>query len=177
MGKSRAGKNKRHRHNGLFAPKQNSCSWCGRTCIHDRVHCPAKDQKCNNCGKLGHFKAVCRSPAKVGGVSKSEPEEDSIFLGAVRPHSDETWAIELTLQGKLVTLQFNTGAEVTIISDTLWREVGQPKLTQSERTLHGPDACVIPTLGKFCGTFTHNDRRVESEVYVAKRLTKSLLAW
>ena len=46
---------------------RRKCPNCGR--IHEKgvtwkEHCPAKAQKCNECGKVGHFAAVCRSKDK-----------------------------------------------------------------------------------------------------------------
>ena len=175
--------NKGYRNNAATPSHKQGCSRCGRSHVHDRAHCPAKDQICSNCGKRGHFRAVCRSAAKVGGVNtSSEPEKDpenskDTFLGTVGADSsrDDTWTVTLTLQGKPVTLQLDTGAEVTVIPEKMWREVGQPQLTASDRTLRGPDSRAIPTLGKFLATFTHNSRSVETEVYVVKRLAKPLL--
>ena len=95
-------------------------------------------------------------------------EEDTAFLGAIGAESDrdESWAINLTLQGTPVTLQLNTGAEVTVVSDKMWRDVGQPGLICPDRTLHGPDNHIIPTLGRFAGTFAHRDSQAESDVYI-----------
>ena len=172
--------NKGYRNTAATPSHKQGCSRCCRSHVHDRAHCPAKDQICSNCGKRGHFRAVCRSAAKVRGVNtSSEPEKDpeNSKLGTVGADSsrDDTWTITLTLQGKPVTLHLDTGAEVTVIPEKMWREVGQPQLTASDRTLRGPDSRAIPTLGKFLGTFTHNSRSVETEVYVVKRLAKPLL--
>ena len=87
----------------------------------------------------------------------------------------DPWIVKLTLQGKPVALYIDTGAEVTVITRQDWRSIGQPQLEHSDRTLRGPDSHVIPTAGKFIGTFTMGDRTANTEVYVAKRLTKSLL--
>ena len=175
--------NKGYRNNAATPSHKQGCSRCGRSHVHDRAHCPAEDQICSNCGKRGHFRAVCRSAARVRGVNtSSEPEKDpenskDTFLGTVGAESsrDDTWTVTLTLQGKPMTLQLDTGAEVTVIPEKMWREVGQPQLTASDRTLRGPDSRAVPTLGKFVGTFTHNSRSVETEVYVVKGLAKPLL--
>ena len=39
------------------------CGWWGRQ--HPRDKCPAKSQKCNKCGKMGHYQSVCRAPSTV----------------------------------------------------------------------------------------------------------------
>ena len=99
------------------------------------------------------------------------------LTGSINDESngDDPWCITLTLEGKTVTLHVDTGAEVTVITERVWRQVGKPELTPPNRTLRGPDSTVINTLGKFTATFTWNARQAEGEVYVAKRLTKSLL--
>lgn len=136
--------------------------------------CPARDQTCDKCGKKGHFKAVCRT---VGGVETDSEPTKGPFLGAVNGEDskNDEWAVELTLQGNRATLHIDTGAEVTVISEKLWRSVGRPELTPPDRTLCSPDSRSIPTLGKFLGAFTHGTRQAEGDVYVAKKLTKSLL--
>ena len=88
---------------------------------------------------------------------------------------DDPWAVELTLQGTPVTLHIDTGAKVTVVSEKTWGSVGRPELSPTDRTLRGPDSRVIPTLGKFLGTFTRGIRQAEGDVYVVKKLTKSLL--
>ena len=153
--------------------KRHRCNWCGKIPPHDKSRCPARDKICNNCNKRGHFKIVCKSPARVNGVWV--PAEDA-FLGAVSDSSEgDPWTVKLTLQGKRVALYIDTGAEVTVITEQVWKRVGQPQLEPSDRTLRGPDSHVIPTVGKFVGTFTLGDRTADTDVYVAKRLTKSLL--
>ena len=152
---------------------------------HTRAQCPARGETCNQCGKQGHFQAVCRSPAKVGGVRMSTVSEtertpdpgNNVYLGAINDDSDsdDPLAIALTLDGKQVTLQIDTGADVTVISEMTWKAVGGPELSAPDRTLRGPDSSIIATLGKFCGTFARGTRQAVGEVYVAKKLTKSLL--
>ena len=120
---------------------------------------------------------MCRSTAKVRGVQASPEEPGNAFLGAVSDSDNDPWAVELTLQGTPVILHIDTGAEVTVITEQTWRSIGQPQLNPSDRTLRGPDSHIIPTLGKFVGTFNLRTRthQVESEVYVAQGLSKSLL--
>ena len=39
----------------------SACWNCGSTTRHGKDNCPAKDRRCVQCGKIGHFKSVCRS--------------------------------------------------------------------------------------------------------------------
>ena len=53
-------------------------------------------------------------------VSETERTPDpgnNVFLGAINDDSDsdDPWAIALTLDGKPVTLQIDTGADVTLL--------------------------------------------------------------
>ena len=36
-------------------------SWSGSNTSHERSRCPANNNRCHKCGKLGHFKKVYRS--------------------------------------------------------------------------------------------------------------------
>jgi hypothetical protein len=49
--------------------KTSPCRWCGRSECTDRATCPAKEQTCSKCHKLGHFARVCRSSDTKGAAS------------------------------------------------------------------------------------------------------------
>ena len=74
--------------------------------------------------------------------------------------------------GTPTKLHNDTGAEVTVISEQVWREVDQPALSAPGRTLRGPDNHELPTVGKFSASFK---RGVTAEVYIVKGLHKPLL--
>ena len=164
-----------HRPNRQHSAR-DSCIRCGKCPGHDPAVCPAKDKICNFCHKRGHFRAVCRSAARVQQVQTSPEGLTEAFLGTVQDGTEGVrWSMELTLEGKSVSLQLDTGAEVTVISQQMWGDIGRPQLNSSDKTLRGPDSRVITTLGRFTGTFQLGQRRARSEVYVVKGLTKSLL--
>ena len=157
------------------------CSRCGKIPAHDKAHCPAKDAICRKCNKRGHFQAVCRS-AKVGGIQGSTGQDDGetneAFLGALEcpPKRDDPWVVNLFIRGKQVSLSIDTGAEVSVISEEIWRAIGCPPLTQATRSLSGPDGRPIRTKGKFSETLTlHNQTATTEELYVVTGLSKALL--
>ena len=154
------------------------CSRCGRKPAHDKAHCPARDQICHKCHKQGHFQRMCRSP-KNSGVGTLETDSttgsDDEFLGAVTDKNDNSWTVELSLQGRPLKLHIDTGAEVTVITEQAWRDTGQPQLDPPDRTLRGPDSRAIKTLGKFVGNFQLSSHQVDTDCYVATELTRALL--
>ena len=70
--------------------QQRKCYFCGGS-IHpgSKNQCPAKDKICNNCGKTGHFKRVCKSILKttLALVKQKGPKSsENEFLEAEPPH-------------------------------------------------------------------------------------------
>ena len=115
-----------HRQNRQHRAR-DSCSRCGKCPGQDPAVCPAKDKICNFCHKRGHFRAVCRSAAHVQQVQTSPEGLTEAFLGTVQEGTEGAqWSMELTLKGKSVSLQLDTGAEVTVISQQMWRDIGRP---------------------------------------------------
>ena len=170
------------------------CSRCGRTPAHDRQHCPARDVSCHKCGKIGHFQSVCRS-ARVSNVDTGTdypredevnvdtgtdyPSEDEAFLGGVEATiattSSNPWTVTVNVNGTPLELHIDTGAEVTVIPEQAWTELGQPALDPPDRTLRGPSACKLPTLGKFSADLSREEQAAMEVVYVVKGLHKPLL--
>ena len=78
---------------------------------------------------------MCKLAAKVVCIHTSARQtssnSDDVFL-EVLENSDEIkdpWAVTLTVEGKAVTHIVDTEAEVTVISDQVWKEIEQPPLT------------------------------------------------
>lgn len=79
-----------------------SCPRCGKSPLHPKLKCPAREATCSNCRKKGHYQSVCRSkklpwPAKVRSVRNEdddEDEEDDVFMGTIQSNVDSTKAKE-----------------------------------------------------------------------------------
>ena len=57
----------------------NVCKRCGKSPVHKRTQCPAKDAHCRKCKKKGHFQAVCLS----GKVNAVVDDDTDYFLGTL----------------------------------------------------------------------------------------------
>jgi len=150
------------------------CTRCGRSPLHARQQCPAKDEKCHKCGKKGHFRSMCRSGNSVNEVQ----QEEQAFMGLVQ-NSESTminpWAVTLFVNGKPLEFKINTGADVTVIPKSVFDSVPGAQLRPAKKTLSGPSHKILPVKGQFVATLKYGDREVEEDVFVVRRLQKALL--
>ena len=164
-------KQKKH---AVNKPEQNTCSRCGKSPAHDRSHCPAKDATCCKCKKKGHYQIVCKS-SKISGVQSSTQAE--AFLGAVqeKSHGHNPWKVTLRLNDMPLEFQIDTGAEVTVISEHNWKDIGRPTLSPPNRILRCPDRRILPTQGQLRGILASARKQAKQTIYVVKGLEKPLL--
>ena len=155
------------------------CPRCGKSPGHDKLHCPARTATCRRCKKRGHFQAVCRShcskhSANVSGV---ETDDNSAFMGAVSDKPGSPWTVTIELNDKPVLFTIDTGADVTVISSRIWREIGQPPLSQSDRTLRCPDEHSLKVKGMFKGTLKSLTHQASQPVYRRCQRSKHSAPW
>ena len=119
------------------------CNRCGKTPGHYRHNCPAKDAVCHKCSKKGHYGAVCRSSSKTVGMVE---EEDYAFLGEIETATSENpWCVNLTLNKSHVYFKIDTGADVTVIPERIFKTLRPPpRLEKSNKTLYGPAHTTLP---------------------------------
>ena len=111
---------------------------------------------------------------RVSGIETTEPASEA-FLGALGTDTDSSWRVAASLDGTNVDLYINTGAEVTVISECVWKSLEAPPLTFSDRTIRGPASHMLPTTGMFKAHLKAGNQNVEEQVYVVKYLHRSLL--
>ncbi|XP_072140830.1 uncharacterized protein [Dermacentor andersoni] len=159
-----------------------SCTYCAGS-MHPRTSCPAKQQKCFYCQKLGHFEKACRiknRERKLDGVmapgcpDNGCPDNERQFLGTVTPRQSKLSAHFVTVQinGHEVKMKVDTGAEVTVVGENF---PGMPSYLEKAGNLRGPSDASIDTCGKFQAEIAWKDNRCEQTVYVVKNLHMPLL--
>ena len=165
---------------------QGNCQWCGRD-RHSRVNCPAKDAKCHQCGKIGHFQSVCRSgkppPSKQGKVHEVDGAggyDDSFldeipFLGEVGETDKRYWSADVQVNGNETHFKLDTGAAVSVLSDsTPWldRSILQP----TSKKLHGAGGKVLTVIGQMEANLQYHDKQITETMYVIENQPCSLLS-
>ena len=149
------------------------CSYCGRG-QHPPEQCPANGAICHRCHKRGHFSLVCRS--KIIQEVSYQNQEAKVYLDAVLEKSGSGWFTELQWGRHEVQFKLDTGAEVSVISEKTYRNVGQPALHAPDKMLFGASHCPLQVLG-YCKAklWYKNSRTSVQTVYVVKGLSSNLL--
>ena len=110
--------------------KKNNCGFCGQQNWNPQHTCPAKNAKCNNCQKMGHFARVCRSKQNRNDQRRinyleetsseeeeSEPEEirQITQINKILPDNNDHYGVEMIINGEKQKFIINTGSPVTIM--------------------------------------------------------------
>jgi len=113
--------------------REKCCFYCGGP-LHNRNFCPAREQKCHNCGKRGHLAKVCRGKPLVKPTSASaclEPLSSSLphsLLAAANaeitscagaPSCLRSSVVDAKIDGHTVKALFDSGASENFIDKKL----------------------------------------------------------
>ncbi|PAA72660.1 hypothetical protein BOX15_Mlig029664g1 [Macrostomum lignano] len=141
----------------------SKCGRCG-TMHGSNGGCPAKGKTCNKCGMQNHFATVCKTkstgfgkgrksfkspsasgqfrraavwPRTTSFVDASEAEQEDCFH--IR-HPVDSYTVPVRLRhtsGSMLSVnaQIDTGAGVSVMSKTIWKRLGCPKLTPTDTVL------------------------------------------
>jgi hypothetical protein len=101
-------------HQRFSRTKGNSkCYYCGYS-VHPRFKCPAKDQACSKCNKIGHFSKVCRY--------KAPQQASAILATSVQAVSSkdttQPYDVPPSLSKCALTIQINQNRPVKALVDS-----------------------------------------------------------
>ena len=142
---------------------------------YSKERCPAREAVCHKCKKRGHYEAVCRS-AKV--IRLVEGEEDDLFLGEISTKKKANpWMTDPCVDGVEMQFKIDTGADVTIIPETMYRKQldSTPEFTRSKKVLFGPGQNHLNVQGQFTGTMVKGDKTTQTEIFVIRGARQALL--
>ena len=120
---------------------------------------------CHSCGKFGHWAASCPdSRRKVKAVVK---------LNKVEGRKNVTVRI-----GNVdITMQLDTGADVTIIDQKTWRRLGSPSLSEASLDLSAANGSPIKVEGSFDAEFKVKGFQGKGRCYVTKNIRLLGIDW
>nr|XP_047140200.1 uncharacterized protein K02A2.6-like [Hydra vulgaris] len=124
------------------------CKYCGLQ--HPPRKCPAFGKSCKKCGKLNHFKNVCKANTKYEKIVE-EIENDDASVYSINMN-DTNSEIGVKINDYNMKMQVDTGSQVTIIPINFWELMSKPKLQKCYLRLKQFDGTVIKVLGEFEAT-------------------------
>ena len=159
---------------------EKKCTRCGYKWHKNFNDCPAKNEECLSCHKVGHFQSVCRQKdkKKVRHVRDSDSDDEHVFLGNINEVNDvksDDWHTELLVDGKNVRFRIDTGADVTVVPDSYFKSTD--KLQKTDKKLYGPGGSKIEVVGvhKASMETKKQNSKTMQDLYVVRGLKKPLL--
>ena len=124
------------------APKLQ-CYRCGHdNHLLDRY--PAKNATCHKCKRKGHFEAQCFSKT----VAANELSLETAFLDAVTPDQESSWTVSLKLQDCEFLFKLDTGVEVTVVAEEVYKTLAVVELKPTSKSLYGPSHKALKVLAR-----------------------------
>ena len=152
------------------------CYRCGGK--HEPHHCRFLSVNCHACGKKGHISKVCRSKSKIkrsvsGGdksllatkavvssVSTTGIPEYSLY--PVRSDKNSPLQTVMSINGKAIEMEVDTGAAVTVISEETLADIWRPRhlatQTSSLPSECDNEASYLYRIGDTSGRYHNSDR-------------------
>ena len=89
---------------------------------------------------------------------------------------NNNWTVTVNVNGSPVCLKLDTGADVSIISDEIYKSLQPlPKLLESEKNLYGAVHTKLNIRGYFKANVEHGGKMSEQEVFVVNGARYALL--
>ncbi len=126
-----------------------TCDRCGKP-GHSPDRCYFRSQKCRACGKRGHIAKMCQSKkpthyvgqegdsqdgdASEGDASSGDSDAQFLFNIKTLNTCNAGIMLELTFEGKPLSMELDTGAAMTIVSERTWKATF-PKLPLRKSTV------------------------------------------
>ncbi|XP_055622048.1 uncharacterized protein K02A2.6-like [Toxorhynchites rutilus septentrionalis] len=105
------------------------CWSCGG--MHYNKDCRFRDQKCNECGKVGHRAGYCacfqsRSALNANTTPRKKKKQPSTKTVTIRNIIQGRKFVKLQINNVPLRLQLDTGFDISIISHRSWIKLGRP---------------------------------------------------
>ncbi|CAG9784983.1 unnamed protein product [Diatraea saccharalis] len=136
--------------------KKNHCKRCGKTDKHTLNDCAAISYICKACNIKGHFESCCLKSgrAKIEGNISNKREVSNVISGEhnfydnndtdsnsnddsrihkINVHNMRCKKIDIHINGKALTMDWDPGSIYSIISTAFWRKIGSPELVKGPK--------------------------------------------
>ena len=152
------------------------CTRRGKTHSHGKQHCPPREAVCYKCSKKGHYQSMCKT-SKLAQV-EAQPEEQE-FLGTLEdaqsPVTKNPREVTITLNEVPVQFKIDTGADVSAIPESVFKQLQDVSLSHSDHCLTGPSQHQLQVAGQFKATLKYGTKKTTEKSFVVIQLQRLLL--
>ena len=100
------------------------------------------------------------------------------YLNTVESTKENIWEVKVTVDKTVIKFKVDTGAEVTVISEAMWKTMNLSEpLQKPSLSLCGPDHTPLKVLGEVLLSLTYKGRCCTQPVYIVKNMTNNLLGY
>ena len=85
------------------------------------------------------------------------------------------WNVQLLVDNKEVSFTFDTGAEVTAITEQSYQSTGSPCLQKPQKQLRGSNKHSLDVIDTFPTTVSYKNKSCSTDIYVVCNLAHNLL--
>ena len=149
------------------------CTRCGKS-PHSGDKCPARESLCRKCHRKGHYSSQCLSKS-IAPLTVQTIPENTAYLDAIGDSQQHTWTVKIHIGSQEAIFKIDTGAEVTAISEKLYKNSRFPVLQKPTKLLKGPGQYPLQVVGQFHETLHHGQNSSEQQIFVIKDLKSNLL--
>ncbi|XP_055691044.1 uncharacterized protein K02A2.6-like [Lutzomyia longipalpis] len=144
---------------------KSPCWLCGS--MHYVRECSYLEHTCADCKRKGHREGYCEVSANKAAHSKHNSNSPA-KANAIDNTSFSRKYISVTINGKTLSLLYDTGADITIISQKNWQFLGSPSLTSVSALPKDAQGNNIRLLGEFHPHIAFNLLSKQGRCVVAK---------
>ena len=158
--------------------KQNNCRKCGH--VHRQKYCPAKNQECRNCKKMGHFAKMCTFDS----YQEQGDQSNSLQMNELNRNSEDPRApkIKVSCSGNknvITEMLPDTGADMCAADKNFLRNIGvkTSDLLPTQALPKAINGQRVPVLGKTVVEFQLKDRTSKEELFIFEHINCPVLSW
>ncbi|XP_064468815.1 uncharacterized protein LOC135383143 isoform X1 [Ornithodoros turicata] len=149
---------------------KNKCYRCGEE--HDANSCRYRKTRCYHCKRTGHLSRVCRSRQTtadaVHNVDDEQPDSELLLYSVYHVGTTKRpYEVEVRLEGMTVKMQVDTGAAVSLLSESLFKLLKQPpSLAQCALKLKTYGGTPLEVIGQGQVAVEYNGQRKVLQIIV-----------
>ncbi|XP_054274663.1 uncharacterized protein K02A2.6-like [Macrosteles quadrilineatus] len=158
---------------------RNKCYRCGDD-SHRAHQCKFKNAECNSCKRFGHLARVClRKPNKEvkqsDETAENTSDDDTHEIYQLHSKSNDKFMLEVKVEGRLMTMELDTGAALSIVSYDTFKLLNSPKrIFKTNVQLKTYTGEIINPRGVVFVNVQYKDQSFVGKLYIVNKCVDSI---